>query len=108
MLVRKSGKNVNNFKKEEKIVSSPKIVEFFKIVKKVYPKFEVNENTYWDREIHNYKHAIYTETLGDYKDAWYHRDWGFSAMIITVVDGILKVEFEPEFLKDLNRICKVD
>jgi len=108
MLARKSGKLVTT--KEEKEIDltavSPKIAEFFKRVKKVCPKIKVDEHTNWEKEIHNYKHAIYIETVVDYGNAWHFRDFGFSAMVVKVVDNALKVTFTKEFLEDLEKFYK--
>lgn len=90
-------------KSKEKNVESAEVAEFFKRVKKVYPKFKIDEDTHWDKEIHNYKKVIYHETFDDYKNTWIYKDFGFADIIITVVKNVLKVDFSTEFLNVLKR-----
>lgn len=83
----------------------PKLPKFYKVIYDVYPEFVVDENTFWEKIIHNYKNAIWHKSREDFSPVWDAQNFGLDAIQITVgTDNIMKVVFKPALVEDLERL----
>jgi len=71
----------------------------------VYPKFEVNDDTFWEKVIHNYKLAIFNRISETFSNVPKAHEIFFDDFIITRPNTkIMNVDFSDRFLEIMKKM----
>ncbi len=87
-----------------KVKEVKQITNVFEMVENSYPKINLDEKVFWDKEIHNYRVTIYNEIALLYRRVWENRFDLKNSIKIIVKDNKMVVEFDKGFLKYLEEL----
>ena len=77
--------------------------DFMRIVKSVYPQLDLSSKINWEKEIHNYKYAIYKATRMKYKREWDLKEATFQDLIIEVKNKRMEVKVSEKFANVIKK-----